>query len=186
MLKGVLVRSIKESRGLVVLIHGLYSSPGFWVPAMDFLRQYDVYLVSIDYASLHPMNFKKKDLFNFASETCTKEGVEPVVIGHSLGALIAQFWPTKKSNIYSISPPFNLDLNLNADFFIKSAHEKSCVIAEDVGAEPLKIEFFEYLFQEFYECFLVKKNIYVADQDQYFDNKTVSLSNRFYGDHFEV
>ncbi len=87
----------------ILLLHGLYSSSGVWIPALKFFKDYQLTLVTIDYHKAFLANCLP-DLVREALLNLTD--CYEFSIGHSFGSLfLSNLGLSSKKNIF-IAPPF--------------------------------------------------------------------------------
>ena len=87
----------------ILLLHGLYSSSGAWLPSLKFFKDYQLTLVTIDYHKAI-INNSLPDLMGKVLFTLSDHF--EFVIGHSFGALfLSKLALNSKKNIF-IAPPF--------------------------------------------------------------------------------
>ena len=172
----------------IVLLHGLFTGPGFWLPYLKHFSDYNIVLIDINY-SLMP------DVADFLPELSQKikkisETKDLVaIISHSLGTFLSALLGENlsKRNIH-ICPIYISERQCPDQFaqFI-SARDKA-YSADDVLLVLRKVdEFVRKNMERLKEVEVLSTFLLIPDQDPFFRYITDSLDVSFFpGDHFEI
>lgn len=116
------IRNIGRIGPKVLLLHGLYSSSGEWLPVLKYLKESRLTLITIDYHNVI-LNDKIPDLIRDISSALPE--FFDVAIGHSYGCYFLSLLQQKFSQSINVAPPylasnFHLDEYLNYIFSSKN------------------------------------------------------------------
>jgi hypothetical protein len=97
------IKHVGRAGPKILLLHGLYSSSGAWIPVLKSFKDFRLTLVTIDYhkailADAIPDLIKEVSL--------NLKGGFDIAIGHSFGSLILYFLDLDSSKNIFIAPPF--------------------------------------------------------------------------------
>ena len=98
----------------VLMLHGLFSSAGFWLPVLHCFPRYRIILLTIDYERFFnsPNGFVELD--EYVQGLTVKFGGCDVILGHSLGSVLSARLNSPVERRYHLCPIFavdNYDLN---------------------------------------------------------------------------
>jgi len=97
------VQKIGRTGPKVLLVHGLYSSGGAWIPILKYFRGFQVTLITIDYHAAFMMN-RIMDLVTEISSDLI-DGYD-FAVGHSFGACFLTLMGAKSNRNIYIAPSF--------------------------------------------------------------------------------
>jgi pimeloyl-ACP methyl ester carboxylesterase len=113
-------RYIKDYSGIgevIVLLHGFISSSGYWSKLIPYLQNDSYRIITIDLLGFgkapkpSDINYDYKDQFDHINSALESLNITKpfVIIGHSMGALIADkysiIYPKKVSSLILLNPP---------------------------------------------------------------------------------
>ena len=108
-------KSKKES---IILIHGLFGNSGYWLPFLTYFSKFKILILDINYSKIFTENPDKINFHNFF-ESILENDKDCTLISHSMGTVIAQFFPQKKvKTSYEICPIKNSIKNNKTNFLI--------------------------------------------------------------------
>lgn len=171
----------KKKLRKIILIHGLFSSSGYWLPYISSLKNFNLIVLNIDYIEF--LKEPKKNLNKFLNEINNIKNVD-IIISHSLGTIIASHIDIK-ANFINICPVHKAK-RINKEKFVS-------LISSQIGLNPIMIQ--DVLKSVDSTDFTFNKNLqkdkalnFFPTDDEYFDyNVDVSFNNVFFkGDHFEI
>ena len=181
----ILNRSRKKT---VLLIHGVFTNSGYWLPYLSSLKDCRMLILDIDYRAISDIGVYLRRL----EEIIVGEagGRVDAVIAHSLGTLLASRLPTQLRQVsYELCPVYGakrLDSNSFVDHiekqlkFAMTCEQIRVVLAEVDDAlmlhSPLNPE----------GPTMPRGTIYLPDADPYFSYEPGAASRIFSGDHFDV
>jgi len=166
----------------LLLVHGLYTTAGYWLPYLAALRQFRLLLLNIDYAGIDALPDYVAAVEAIIADTAG--GQVDGIIAHSLGCLIAHQLPASRRRIsYEICPVY-CARPLRVEQFIAELGERSGAPAADslqhrltaigrtlsaAGSAP--------------DATAIQ---YLPDADHYFSYRGQATARHFAGDHFDI
>lgn len=169
----------------VLLVHGLFTSSGFWLPYLASLKEYRLIILDIDYSQIGQIDDYVQQVSAIIAEQA--DGHVAAVISHSLGSLIASLLPpacrTRSIEICPVRCATRRNLaqfvdtiaakvpaTLGREGVLHMLHEADQAIASHalrVQAPP-------------------STTIYLPDADAFFSYHPGTAFEQFSGDHFEI
>lgn len=175
----------KSKPKILLLIHGLFASSGYWLPYLNIFREYKLIILDIDYRKVSDIDQYVSRVF--AIIEAHAGGAVDAIISHSLGTLIASRL-TKDVRHFSFEIcPVYCATRCNADNFVNEIERKikfsmsiseiwwllSCVDRALAGHE---------ISMHDSSC----QKVYLPDKDSYFLYDVRSEFKEFRGDHFNI
>jgi hypothetical protein len=141
-------------------------------------------ILDINYSKIFSENSNKINFHNFF-ESISENEVNYTLISHSMGTVLANFFPKKKIKFsYEICPIKNSVKN-NKKNFIKEINSLSNLSKEEINTVLKKSSVF--LSKNFnIENKLLNKKLYVPRSDSFFDYSFSNDVEYFDGDHFNI
>ncbi len=173
----------KSKKETVIFIHGLFGNSGYWLPHLSYFNKFQILILDINYSNLFLENSDDIDFHNIF-ESILENDKEYTLISHSMGTVLAQFFPHKQIKIsYEICPIKNSVKN-NRNKFIKEINSLTNYSNEEIKNILEKATVFLYNNIGIENKSLNKKQ-YVPRMDSFFNN---SFNNYEYfeGDHFNI
>lgn len=169
----------------VLLVHGLFTSSGYWLSYLEMLREYRLIILQIDYDSISDFSC----YIHRAMEIIQTEaqGRVDAVIAHSLGTFIACHLPTEVYRYsFQICPVYTAR-RLNPDNFIAEIQSRSKALYSE-GAIRKLLGDVDAAIALHGKLVITQKNtlIYLPDEDSYFSYQKNSSNRVFKGDHFNI
>ena len=174
----------KSKKDTIIFIHGLFGNSGYWLPFLKYFSEFKILILDIDYTKIFTENPNKINFNNFF-ESIFESEKNYTLISHSMGTVIAEFFPEKKIKIsYEICPISNSVKN-NKKKFIKEINSLSNLSNEEIKAVLNKSTVF--LSKNFkIENKIINKKLYVPRSDSFFDYSFSNDVEYFDGDHFNI
>tara|TARA_B100000963_G_scaffold239902_1_gene209849 strand:+ start:19775 stop:20395 length:621 start_codon:yes stop_codon:yes gene_type:complete len=173
----------KSKKPTIIFIHGLFSSSGYWLPFLTYFSEFKILILDIDYLKIFNISPQKINFYSFF-ESILKDEKHYTLISHSMGTILAQFFPEKKIKIsYEICPIIN-SVEKNKNKFIEQISFLSNFSNEEISSLLNKATIFlsSYFLGE---NKLLSKKKYVPKIDSFFDNSFNDVEY-FEGNHFDI
>lgn len=169
----------------VLLIHGLFTSSGYWLPYLPILKEYRLIVLDVDYRTIRDT----EPYVNRVAEIITSEagGKVDAVISHSLGSLIANQLPenTRQSS-FEVCPVYSAT-RLNPERFVREIERKLNFAMSSDEIKAL-LQDVDYAIAACRSCNKLRRtqSTYLPSTDSYFSYYPEAASKEFHGDHFEI
>jgi len=173
----------KKKEESIVLLHGLYTTAGFWLTYFNLFRDFRLIVYDINYDLLLKTQTAKSYLQEFLNE-CREDENIVATISHSFGIVVSDLaFENKKHAVFKICP-VAFSKRLNTKSFISDIESKTSLSKENICD-------YMNLVSDFISNYKQQLNftgsIYIPDQDGFFyyevpENK----KNEFKGDHFNI
>jgi pimeloyl-ACP methyl ester carboxylesterase len=175
----------KSKLKTLLLVHGLFTSAGYWLPYLQTLKNYRLIILDIDYRTLRDIDQYVSRITGIIEEVAGG-GVE-AVISHSLGTLIASRLSSDlRQASFEICPVYSATRR-NPDDFVGEIEHK---IKFSMSIQEIR----DFLADV--DCVLASHStpaqatkgrlIYLPDMDRYFSYDTSQKFMEFRGDHFNI
>jgi len=172
----------------IILLHGLFTGPGFWLPYLKYFSNYNVILVDINYSLVSEIGNFLPD-FKLKIEKISQGKDVVAIISHSLGTCLSLLLGENFSKFNINICPIYLADRQNTEQFVEFISMSDASYSSD---EVFKIlgEVDDFLQQKIFEVEAVtfrSTHLLVPDQDPFFSYKTESWNSLIYaGDHFDI
>jgi hypothetical protein len=177
----------KNKPNCIVLIHGLFSHPGFWLRYLRLFNGSCLVLVSVNYDRLPIIDEYivdlKRDLKRFLAR---KSAIK--LIAHSLGSYVAlKLGSIPNVESYHICPVYSADRK-NRKMFVNLLHEMQPNLNHDEIYEILKSVNSVLELEKKLVCkaTIDQLNSYVPKEDLFFEYSLTGNEINFEGDHFDI
>lgn len=169
-----------KSEKTILFIHGIYSSPGFWLNHINSFEEFKLLLLNINY-----IDYSFNSILDYLKQIFNNNNID-YIISHSMGSLFA----LHIGNIYKIKSydicPYYLSKISNIDAFsnfLFSIYDKK-ISKDKIQAD---IEFIERKFFKYKQLVDAKLNtIFLPDGDTCFDYSMENSSYIYQGNHFDI
>lgn len=170
----------KNKEKKILLLHGLFSSSGYWLPYIEELKNFQLIIPNIDYIIIS--KDIKRNLPIFMHQINKIQNID-YVISHSYGTILAKYFEID-SNYINICPIHSMPIT-REELFINEITKRSKIDSTQIKliirntAKLLDSVSVNNINDPF--------NLYPSD-DVYFDYK-IECSNKhiiFKGDHFDI
>lgn len=173
----------KKKKNAVILLHGLYTTSGFWLSYLNLFKDFRIITYDINYNLLLKAQNAKSYLQEYLNEMMEDE-VIVATISHSFGTVVSDLaFENKQYAVFKICPvAFSKRLDTHA--FILDIENKTSLSKENI---------YEYmnLVSDFTSKFKQQLNfngsIYIPDHDGFFSYEVPETKKKvFTGDHFNI
>lgn len=169
----------------LLLVHGLFTSAGYWLPYLQSLKDYRLVIPDIDYRGI-------RDIDAYVARLCAivnEQGGGKVdgVVSHSLGCLLASHLPEDlRAASFEVCPVYSATRREQDEFVgeigrktgsAMSPGEIRTLLAEVDGAIAAHRPRAQAAGD---------RAIYLPDADRYFSYRAAPDARWFSGDHFEI
>jgi pimeloyl-ACP methyl ester carboxylesterase len=168
----------------VLLIHGLFTSSGYWLPYLASLKECRLLILDIDYSAIGDI----EPYLRRVGEIIDAEagGQVDAVIAHSLGALIASRLPGHvRQSSFEVCPVY-CATRLNSDEFVGDIESKLKFAMSGEQIRSLLAEVDGAIVRHRAGAPAPRAAIYLPDADPYFAYHAAAASQQFHGDHFDI
>lgn len=174
----------KSKKETIILIHGLFGNSGYWLPFLKYFNNFKILILDINYPKIFIENLNKIS-FHIFLESMLEDDNEYTLISHSMGTVLAQYFPEKKIKIsYEICPIKNSVKN-NKKKFIEEINSLTNFSEEEIRNILGKATVF--LSNNFsVENKSLNKKQYVPRIDSFFNDSFNNSVEYFEGDHFNI
>lgn len=174
----------KSKKETIILIHGLFGNSGYWLPFLSYFSEFKILILDINYTKIFTENSNKINFHNFF-ESILENEENYTLISHSIGTVIASFFPKNKIKFsYEICPIKNSVKN-NKKKFIREINSLTNFSEEEIRNILGKATVF--LSNNFsVENKSLNKKQYVPKVDSFFNDSFNNSVEYFEGDHFNI
>lgn len=174
----------KSKKETIILIHGLFGNSGYWLPFLKYFNNFKILILDINYPKIFIENLNKIS-FHIFLESMLEDDNEYTLISHSMGTVLAQYFPEKKIKIsYEICPIKNSVKN-NKKKFIEEINSLTNFSEEEI--RNILGEATVFLSNNFsVENKSLNKKQYVPRIDSFFNDSFNNSVEYFEGDHFNI
>ena len=175
----------KSKSKTALLVHGLFSSAGFWLPYLGSFKDFRLLVVDIDYKKIC-------DLEGYAD--CPRRvidsessGCADVVVAHSLGTVLVNgITPKYYKSIFNICPVYCAK-RINTDKFIDQIKFRlENAVTKNEIIETLKKVDSALRSYRGQPSETSEPTVYIPNSDLYFSYESNSKYKFFQGDHFDI
>lgn len=168
-----------------LLVHGLFTTSGYWLSYLGSLRQYRLIILDIDYRYIYDSSpYVQRVLDIIQAEA---GGHVDAVIAHSLGSLIANQLPREsRASSFEVCPVY-CATRLNPDEFVGEIQRKAKFALQEGEIRALLLDV-DGAISKYAICaqYLPDTAIYLPDADPYFSYISGQADKIFRGDHFDI
>ena len=173
----------KSKKKTIILIHGLFGNSGYWLPFLNNFNNFKILILDINYTKILIENPNKINFHKYL-ESMLEDDNEYTLISHSIGTVLAQYFPEKKIKIsYEICPIKNSVKN-NKRKFINEINSVTNFSKKQIKNILEKATIF--LSNNIVENKLLNKKLFVPRSDSFFDYSFKNNLEYFDGDHFNI
>ena len=167
----------------IILVHGLYSSSGFWLEYLKLFKNYKLFILNIDYDHYlyegYLTNQLQSDLLNLSYPKDSS-----IIISHSLGTIIGNFLSQNFDLISYEICPIHIAERVNPNKFIDDINK---LMGNSKISINKKLNLVDNFLLSFKPIINSKILFYLPINDQYFKyNKSSTKTSFFSGDHFKI
>lgn len=168
-----------------LLVHGLFSSSGFWLPYLNRLRDFRLIILEIDYRAIRNSAAYLRGVEDIL-ETAAG-GVADVAIGHSLGTLISGPLARRRCRMSFDICPVYCASRRNTEHFANSlqAMLKRPPGTAEILSMLAEVDTTLEKFDPASTCHATAHRL-LPDADPFFDYHCPAPHRLFHGDHFRI
>ena len=178
----------KSKTRSIILLHGLFTSPGFWLPYLKYFSNYNVILVDINYSLVSSIEDFMPD-FKVKVESISQKKDLVAIISHSLGTCLSLLLGENFSKFNINICPVYLAERQNTEQFVEFISTNDASYSNEDVTEIL-VEVDAFLHQKVISVegsTFRSTHLLVPDQDPFFSYNTDSRDAMSYaGDHFDI
>ncbi|MBU3633161.1 hypothetical protein [Polynucleobacter sp. AP-Feld-500C-C5] len=174
----------KTRKKTALLIHGLFTTSGYWIPYLNFFSEFKLILIEVDYSGLIDIDEYVHEITKIIHGESI--GVLDIVISHSLGTLIAAKLPKNcYSYSFEICPMYSATL-INENKFVDVILSKIIGLSSD-GCKKILHNANDTIIKNFRkDQDFIQRTTFIPDCDLFFVYKPLKNSKNYNGDHFEI
>ena len=175
----------KSKKKTIIFIHGLFGNSGFWLPFLTFFNQFKILILDINYPELFKYDSKKINIKKYC-DSILKNDEEYILISHSIGTLISQFFCSNKVKIsHEICPVYNVE-RINSEVFVNQIKSRLDLSANEIN--KILINSANFIDNNrVFENMSMNKIQYFPFKDHFFSHKNnFNNTKKFDGNHFEI
>ncbi len=173
----------RRKKNTIILIHGLFTSSGFWLSYLSFFKNFRIITYDINYDVLLKEDNAK--LYIYQKLNLLKEDINVVaIISHSFGTVISDIIYEKEENkIFKICP-VAFSKRLKISDFKAEIINKSDISIDDINMSMHLVENFNSRFRDMLNY---SGSIFIPDNDVFFSYNIPHKNKiKFNGDHFNI
>lgn len=173
----------RRKKNTIILIHGLFTSSGFWLSYLSFFKNFRIITYDINYDALLKEDNDK--VYICKKLNLLKEDINVVaVISHSFGTVISDIVFEKEENkIFKICP-VAFSKRLKTSDFKTEIINKSDISLDDINFSMHLVENFNSRYRDVLNY---SGSIFIPDNDIYFSYKIPHKNKiNFNGNHFNI
>lgn len=179
-------RILGKSRSrTALLIHGLFSSAGFWLPYLGAFKDFRLIILDIDYGRIELVDQYINGLRSVIDIEAS--GCADVIVAHSLGTLLANgLAPSYRRASFEICPVYCAKRNNTEDFVEEIMGRLSNSVTKAQIVKILKNVDGAVRSYGSQRAGTLERTVFIPDSDLYFAYEPKSKYERFHGDHFDI
>ncbi|OWY34841.1 alpha/beta fold hydrolase [Herbaspirillum aquaticum] len=175
---------LNRSRGKsVLLIHGLFTTSGYWLPYLGNLKDCRLLILDIDYRAIgEPGPYLQRVEEIIATEA---QGRVDAVVAHSLGALLSSSLSDRmRRTSYEVCPVYGAT-RLQPERFVEEIEQRlrSTMSGEQIRALLAQVD---AALARHVVCNPIQATIYLPETDPYFAYDPGPVGRYFKGNHFDI
>jgi pimeloyl-ACP methyl ester carboxylesterase len=175
----------KSKPRTLLLVHGLFTSAGYWLPYLQSLKEYRLLVPDIDYRGIRDADAYSERIGELIGEQAA--GRVDAVIAHSLGCLLASNLPQGvRGDSFEVCPVY-CAVRREQDEFVGEIERRtrSSLSRDDIRAMLAEVDV-AIDSHRLRTQSLKARAIYLPDADRYFDYHASPDARWFSGDHFRI
>jgi hypothetical protein len=173
----------KTKSNSIILLHGLYTTSGFWLSYLNFFRDFRIITYDINYDLLLREQNPKRHLQKYLNKFGEDENIV-ATISHSFGTVVSDLvFENKKLPVFKICP-VAFSKRLDTQSFILDIENKTSISIDRINEYLQLVSNFNLIFKDQLN---LDGFIYIPDKDGFFYyNVPESKIKVFNGDHFNI
>ena len=175
----------KSKKETIILIHGLFGNSGYWLSFLKYFYNFKILILDINYPRIFRENSNQINLHRYL-KSILEDNEEYILISHSIGTVLAQYFPEKKIKISYEICPIKHSIKNNKKKFIKEIQSATNFSIKEIKNILEKATIF--LSNNFnIENKLLTKKQYFPKMDLFFNDSFNSENEEFFeGSHFDI
>lgn len=169
----------------LLLVHGLFTSSGYWLPYLKYLKEYRLIILDINYRRVRDIDYYVSHISGIIEAEAA--GAVYAVIAHSLGTLIANLLPEfRRQSSYEICPVY-CATKRNTNKFIDEIERKINYAMSGSKIRDLLADVDAALtVHDALPKPMARQLLYLPSADPYFAYHVGHEFMKFQGDHFNI
>ncbi len=170
----------RNKKDTIILIHGLFTSSGYWLSFFKLFKQFRIITFNINYDKLLQNEYNRE----FLKKAFVFDGHIVGIISHSFGTVISDLvFECKNEIIYKICP-IAFSKRIDSNKFALDIVNKTSLSEESINKNIKLVNSFMIKMRNEINC---KGYKYIPNEDHYFSyNIPKKNSIHFVGDHFNI
>lgn len=173
----------KRKKKSIILLHGLYTTSGFWLSYLNLFKDFRIISYDINY----PVLLKVQDANYYLQENLNEYREDENIvatISHSFGTVISDLaFEDKQHAVFKICP-IAFSKRLDTQSFIIDIENKTSLTKENIYEYMSLVSDFTLKFKQQLNF---NGSIYIPDQDCFFSYEIPeNKRTEFKGDHFNI
>jgi hypothetical protein len=180
----------REKTRTVVLIHGLFTTSGFWLPALRCFPQHRIVLINVDYRSYLETENALPLLDEFINQPELRIRGDIDLIGHSFGSVLTATLPLPTVRRYHMCPVFLAQRTSYDELLVElSGRLGSNVPPRELALGQMRRAVSISQSVDYEKMIMRGDRCLIPDNDRFFSyrNPPSRMTHTYYhGDHFNV
>jgi hypothetical protein len=173
----------KRKKNAIILLHGLYTTSGFWLSYFNLFKDFRIITYDINYDLLLKTQSAKSYLNEHLNDYREDDNIV-ATISHSFGTIISDLaFENKQHTIFKICP-VAFSKRLDNQSFILDIENKTSLSKDYINEYMNLVSDFTSKYKQILNF---DGNIYIPDHDGFFSYEVPeSKKTEFEGDHFNI
>lgn len=173
----------KRKKNIIILLHGLYTTAGFWLSYLNLFENFKIVAFDINYNLLLKEQNPELYLQEYINEFWENENIV-AIISHSFGTVISDLAFIKKDFAIFKICPVAFSIRIDSQSFIKDIEKKTLLPKENIYEY---IDLVRNFLSKFKQQLNLNGSIYIPDYNGFFTYEIpLSKKNQFIGNHFNI
>jgi hypothetical protein len=180
----------RDKNKTVILIHGLFATSGFWLPALRYFPEHRIVLINVDYQRYLQTENALSLLDEYISQP--KFGItgDVDVVGHSFGSVVTAMLSLHTGQRYHMCPVFLAQHALHDELLIElDGRLGTAVPATEVALAQMREATDISRLVDFEKIIMRNDRCLIPDNDRFFSYRKPipCIEHKYYrGGHFDV
>jgi hypothetical protein len=180
----------RDKTRTVILIHGLFATSGFWLPALRYFPEHRIVLINVDYQRYLETENALSLLDEYISQPKLGITDDVEVVGHSFGAVVTAMLSRPTAQRYHMCPVFLAQHALHDELLIElDGRLGTSVPAKEVALAQMRKATEISQSVDFGRLIMRNDRCLIPDNDRFFSYRKPisSIEHKYYpGGHFDV
>ena len=170
----------RNKKNTIILIHGLYTSSGFWLSYFRLFKNFRIIAFDINYDKLLNSEYN----IEFLKTSFLFEGQIVGVISHSFGTIISDLVFDYKNEIIHKICPVAFSKRIESKKFVLDIVNKTSLSEESINKNIKLVNSYISKTKNKMNC---NGYLYIPNDDRYFTYNMKNINTtQFIGDHFNI